>query len=1099
MTTTKTLNLRKALLAGTAIVAAGAFSTGAQAADLTLAGNSTYGTTAPVNAPTAGDNIDLNSFDLTVNNTNSTAIGAITDTGTPADGNITVTSSAAADITQTIGSVNTSGNFSQTGVNAQNSTITTTVSGDFTLGGNFAMTSDEADAADTNNVTITGNTAITGTTGVTAGGAVAGANATLNVDGATNVFTGAVTITGGGHADADANLVLSGASNTFTGGLTLTDATGQAILTLDGTTAQTLTGNIAGDGDIIVANASGATFSGTVTSGTVTVETAGGDAAATFQNTLTSAVTLGGAGTGTNTLTLDTTTQAFTVTGAVAGAIAGETNNIVISGDDILTQATGWTANIDAINVNETSTLDSNAALTTSGAITIASGAKLDQGAGLITATGGVANSGTIQFTGTGNLTGDVTGTGALDVDAATTITGAITQSTADIAAVTLTQAGGTNAYNVGTTTFSAAGTLALAAGNKAVTGNFTNTTDGQGTITIADGAGTTTIVGDLGASTDNSLAALTMGAGATAQTVTTTGNLYVDAITIDATDTLQFLGTSTQTVSGTIVGQAAGEGVLTIGDGTTASDVVFNGVVGTGAGADIASVTVSAGAQATYNANLTTDGTYTNTAGGTTIVGVGATVEANDFTDTGSYVLQANDANGTLAATDFGSLNSTGGGDTLTATNLTIDVTGEMTAGTVQLLTGFNLGAATLEDNSIQYSFAVADNGANSDVTVSRASLASLSDSSTTSGVGAALDGVAGTTDAQLASLLDAAASQSTSAGLNDVLEATTSVNSGAGAAVAGIAFSGETSAISNTRLASLRDGATTGMSAGNHGEGLKVWGQAFGTTGEQDDRDGVSGYDVDSYGVAAGIDTENMAEDMVIGLAVAYADTEVDSDGVANANTEIDSYQVAVYGDYDLDEHTYLTGQVSYTWSENDTTRNPGGLSSLVAKGSYDASQINVRAELARDYGMSGGLTLTPSVLANYVHYDADGYTETGAGGANLRVDSDSLNVFEVGVGVDAAWKVENNDGSYVKPVLSAGVRHDLVGDEFEATNTFTGGGSAFKVEGFDPAQTTFDVGAGVTYFTTGGWDLSAEYDYEFKSDYDSHSGLVKASYNF
>ena len=84
-----------------------------------------------------------------------------------------------------------------------------------------------------------------------------------------------------------------------------------------------------------------------------------------------------------------------------------------------------------------------------------------------------------------------------------------------------------------------------------------------------------------------------------------------------------------------------------------------------------------------------------------------------------------------------------------------------------------------------------------------------------------------------------------------------------------------------------------------------------------------------------------------------------------------------------------------------------------------------------------------------------------ETGAGGANLTVDSDDLSLFEIGVGVDVSWLSKNSDGSYLKPGINLGVRHDLIGDEFEATNTFAGGGAAFKTEGFDPAQTTFDVG--------------------------------------
>ena len=304
----------------------------------------------------------------------------------------------------------------------------------------------------------------------------------------------------------------------------------------------------------------------------------------------------------------------------------------------------------------------------------------------------------------------------------------------------------------------------------------------------------------------------------------------------------------------------------------------------------------------------------------------------------------------------------------------------------------------------------------------------------------------------------------------------------------------------ITTDRLASLRtvDGST-GMAAGNISQGVSIWGQLFGSTGEQDSRDGVDGYDFDTIGISVGVDTETLAEDWVWGLAFSYGDTDVDSNNANTTETEIDSYQISLYTDYEIDQRTYVTGQLGYVWADNETTRhNVGGIAGVNANGDFDSDQIIARAELGRSY-THGSAIITPSVSANYMHYSADSYTETGAGTANLNVSTDDLNLFEIGVGVEAAWMNKNSDGSYWRPELRAGVRHDLVGDEFETNNTFTGGGAAFQTEGFDPAQTTFNVGAGVTYFSTTNWDLSASYDFEAKSDYDSHSGLLRAAYKF
>ncbi len=320
-------------------------------------------------------------------------------------------------------------------------------------------------------------------------------------------------------------------------------------------------------------------------------------------------------------------------------------------------------------------------------------------------------------------------------------------------------------------------------------------------------------------------------------------------------------------------------------------------------------------------------------------------------------------------------------------------------------------------------------------------------------------------------------------------------------GALVAGLNVGNQSADLVNTRLASLSNGtAKTGMAAGNITQGLRAWGQVFGQTGEQDSRDGVAGYDVDTLGFAIGVDTGNLREDTTVGLAFSYGDTEVDSNNANNTNTEIDTYQITLYGQQDLDDRTYVSGQLAYAMGDNDVTRsNVGGISGSTASGDFDSNQYSARVEAGRSYVLSSGPTLTPNVMANYVHYDADSYTETGAGTANLNVDSDSVNLFEVGVGVDASWMNQLADGAYIAPVLSAGVRHDLIGDEFESTSSFTGGGTSFKTEGFDPAQTTFDIGAGLTYYTTSNWELSANYDYEVKSDYDAHAGYLKAAYKF
>jgi outer membrane autotransporter protein len=1126
-----TAPFKKALLAGTALVAVAAFAPSAQAAVVaqTLTGATTWAidgnqnqSPADGSGAAASDTVNVVTFTLTVANAgvandgggiNSFTLGAVTGT----TGSLTITTGALGganpDIAATVASValTGAGNVTVASIDADNAAVTATFTGALSTGGALAITNTETSTADDVSATVGGALSVGGTTGLTAG-AFAGATSNLTVTG-NSTFTGAVTLTGGAGAGSTANLNLNGATNAFTGGLTLATAA-KSILTLGGSSAQTVSGNITGAGSVVVDNASGATFSGTIGAGAgaITIEKASGNSAATFQNTLNvSSVTLGGAGTGTNTATFDVATNDFTVTGTVDGAIAGETNNVVVSGGSgTLTQATAWggvTGTIDNLTVSGSGTiLDSNAAITAA-ATTIGSGATLDVGAGLLTSA--VANSGTLLLSGTGGVTGNITGTGTLDVNENASVTGGITQGSTTIAeGKTLTVVGGAaravttdilleDATSNGT---DAGLTFDNGAFTTTVTGDITTGVTGEGLITFANDTGATlALVGDVGTSSVK-VGNITITDAAGAQTLTTTGDLYVNAISLGQDDTLQFLGTSAQTVSGTIAGAGAGKGILTVGNGTAASDVTFDGIIG---GTTLASATVAASSTAHFNANVTLAGALTNN--GTTEIAVGKTLTAVGFSGTGAYTIDIEDANasGTLTSADFGSLNGGGGAINLAAETVNFNFTGNTATGSAVVLgTGgaASTTAATVTDNSFLYNAALAANGNNLELTVTRAALETSSATTNGQNVGAVLDALTTTTDTELGQIQDEIAQASTQAELDEVLEAA-GPTVDLGVVNASLNVVTQTLGLTDTRLASLRTGdESTGMAAGNVGRGLRLWGQAFGLTGDQDLRDGVDGYDVDTIGAAIGLDTANLHDNAVVGVAFSYGDTEVDSDNANDTQTDIGSYQVTLYGDVDINERTFFAGQAAYAFNDIESTRyDVGGVSGLTADADYDSNQFTVAGKLGHDYATDQGLTLTPALLADYTHLSIDDYTETGAGGANLDVDSDSLNALNLGVGLDASWLHQNADGSYLKPALHAAYRYDLIGDNLQTTSTFTGGGAAFETQGMDPARSTFNVGAGLNYMATNNWEFSANYDYEFKSDYGAHSGTVRAAYKF
>lgn len=64
---------------------------------------------------------------------------------------------------------------------------------------------------------------------------------------------------------------------------------------------------------------------------------------------------------------------------------------------------------------------------------------------------------------------------------------------------------------------------------------------------------------------------------------------------------------------------------------------------------------------------------------------------------------------------------------------------------------------------------------------------------------------------------------------------------------------------------------------------------------------------------------------------------------------------------------------------------------------------------------------------------------------------------------------------------------------------TSRFIGGGSSFQTKGFVPDENRFNLGTSLTYKAPLHWEITADYDYEFRADSSAHSGYLKAACKF
>lgn len=411
------------------------------------------------------------------------------------------------------------------------------------------------------------------------------------------------------------------------------------------------------------------------------------------------------------------------------------------------------------------------------------------------------------------------------------------------------------------------------------------------------------------------------------------------------------------------------------------------------------------------------------------------------------------------------------------------------------------------VDDNSFAFNFEIADGTAATAATDASDLFLFVVPGSTCSGSSAtignanacntmqALDPSA---DAQLQQAITNMNSAGNDAALNEVLESVQPAVDG-GAVVASLATMNTSLGLVTRRIEDGHESWESGVAAGRYVSPLRGWGQAFGSYATQGTRQGINGYDATMAGLTMGVDA-GYDTGSVVGLAVSYGRARVQSDNANNTETDLVNYQATVYGELGLGQNGFVRGMGAYVRSDVENERyNVGGAGGPTALGTYNASQYSLRAEAGRGVNVDQYTTVTPSVMAHWTHYDAEDYTETGAGGANLSVRPESLNIFELGAGLDVQWDITNQDGSRFVPEVRAGYRYDFIGDRVETSSAFTGGGASFASQGAAPSRHRMNIGASISYHAEEDWSVKAIYDLDYKEDYRSHAVRLESVIKF
>jgi outer membrane autotransporter protein len=296
---------------------------------------------------------------------------------------------------------------------------------------------------------------------------------------------------------------------------------------------------------------------------------------------------------------------------------------------------------------------------------------------------------------------------------------------------------------------------------------------------------------------------------------------------------------------------------------------------------------------------------------------------------------------------------------------------------------------------------------------------------------------------------------------GLNGALVQALALGSAANAAGALDQLTGE--AYASVRTGLFEDSrfvrnAVSARLAETPSAGMSVWGNAYGSWGENDAKRGFASLDRRTRGLFLGLDT-SIGDTARIGILGGYSHSDFDVDGRASRG-DSENYQAAIYAGGNFGGFKINAG-AAYTWHRIDMDRSVGftGFTDSLSS-RYNAHTAQVFGDIGYAMPLGTG-EVGPFIGAAYVRVHTDGLTERG-GAAALTVAGQTSDVTFSTVGLRAkTGPVAGESGLSAHAMV--GWRHAF-NDRLSSIQANFTGGSSFTALGIPLSKDTAVVDLGL-----------------------------------
>ena len=202
------------------------------------------------------------------------------------------------------------------------------------------------------------------------------------------------------------------------------------------------------------------------------------------------------------------------------------------------------------------------------------------------------------------------------------------------------------------------------------------------------------------------------------------------------------------------------------------------------------------------------------------------------------------------------------------------------------------------------------------------------------------------------------------------------------------------------------------------------------------------------------------------------------------------MDSFQLALYGRQQMGDG-WLTAAASYEHDEY-STRRPIDFLAVTARGSYAGDQAGAYLEAGWSLPVAG-VQVQPIAALQYLSLWRDGFTENGAGAADLRVASVRVDSCRSSLGGRLVYPLELC-GCCLRPEARAFWVREYAGDTRSISNQFQAGGPAFTILGQNLGRDWGLLGVGVSAQLGECVRVALHYDGYLTQSAEAHGGMAE-----